>query len=276
MMSSSRPAATRCKPLVGCGTRERRAGRPGAGPARRRVPPQRRPGNDGQAAPVAAAGRASSLRPCPRAGACHQPASSATMARSRAASARGLAATSAADGFERRGRPVGDGRLRRRRTAARAGRRTRPRQPRRTICFIEPVLARVVADHRAHAPDARCDKATGQRGTQLAELVVDVDAQRLEHPAGRVTPATRPPPGPPRPRPRPAASVEVSGRAATIARAMRPDSRPSPFSRNSSARASSDRVLTRSAAVTPVGRVHPHVERAVACGTRSPRSARSS
>ena len=45
--------------------------------------------------------------------------------------------------------------------------------------------------------------------------------------------------------------VEVSGRASTTARAMRPDRRPSPFSRNSAARSSTGRVLTRSAAVGP-------------------------
>ena len=50
----------------------------------------------------------------------------------------------------------------------------------------QPVLARVVADHRAHATDRQVRQGDGQRGRELAQLVVHRDAERLEHPAGRV------------------------------------------------------------------------------------------
>ena len=50
----------------------------------------------------------------------------------------------------------------------------------------QAVLARVVTDDRAHAPDLQVRQGRGQGGLELAELVVDLNAQGLEDPAGGV------------------------------------------------------------------------------------------
>ena len=123
-----------------------------------------------------------------RRGGCHQPSSAAvrTMARSRALSARGLAAISEGDGFA--GTPEDEtvasdgaaytGQVRRTDASARG------RLGKRLL--REAVLARVVADHRTHATDGQVRQGDRQRSRELTQLVVDLYPQGLEDPAGRV------------------------------------------------------------------------------------------
>ena len=152
----------------------------------------------------------------------------------------------------------------------------------------QTVLTRVVADRRRTRPRRRGERERhGQCGAQLNQLVVDLNPQSLEHPAGRVALAAD------RGRDRGSDHVhELSGRRGgpgphDRARAKRPDNRPSPFSRNSAARASSGRPLTRSAAVTPaVGSIRmssgpsvrdgkPERSERSSCGELTPRSSRT-
>ena len=54
------------------------------------------------------------------------------------------------------------------------------------VCFVRRSSPGVVADHRAHAPDRQVRQGDRQRGLELAQLVVHLDPQGLEDPAGRV------------------------------------------------------------------------------------------
>ena len=51
----------------------------------------------------------------------------------------------------------------------------------------EPVLQRVVRQHRDPAADRQRRDRAGQHRLQRGELLVDLDPQRLERPLGRVT-----------------------------------------------------------------------------------------
>ena len=100
-------------------------------------------------------------------------------------------------------------------------------------------------------PTARRSRATGSAVRQLTQLVVHRDTQGLEDPLGRV--ALAPHRGRDGGRDTSASwTVEVRGRAVTTARAIRPDRRPSPFSRKRAASAASGSSLTNWAAVGPV------------------------
>ena len=109
-----------------------------------------------------------------------------TMARRRALSARGLAAISAGDGL-RAPRKTSRCRATAPQTQGRPGGQTHP--PEAAVgedLLRQAVLAGVVADHGAHAPDREVRQARRERRVELAQLVVDLDPQRLEHPARRV------------------------------------------------------------------------------------------
>ena len=126
--------------------------------------------------------------PSIRSGLPRRPARSA--ARRRALRARGLAATSAADG-------VSEGRVTRRRRglvsadADRHLRRADAAPPlRRDEPLDDPVLERVVAEDDEPATGPEEIHGRGEARLERLELLVDRDAQRLEH-AGRGMRATR-------------------------------------------------------------------------------------
>ena len=195
------------------------------------------------------------------------PSRTRSAARSRTDRARGLAATSAVGGLlgaageqpqDRLVRLGDDRQVRRGVAAAVLG---------RTTCLVEPVLERVVGHHDHPAADA--DRVDGgrQRPAQHRQLVVDLDAQRLEGALGRV--ARRYAGWRPGSRRGPARRAARSGRRApgparrTIRSAIRRANRSSPYSRRIAGQLR-DRVgVEHLGGGQAGGVVHPHVERGV-------------
>ena len=169
----------------------RRGGRGGGGRAcARRGAARPRRGGDGarRAAPATRAALAAARRRwrgCARVGA----PSSLRAARSRADGARGLAATSPGAGDDAAAVSSSASRL----AAADADRQVGRADARRARVGQEalhaPVFQRVEGNPCKSPVDARGRPGEGQRAVELAELVVDGDADRLERALGRMAAA---------------------------------------------------------------------------------------